>query len=67
MKTARFAAVVEVAGNPHTHLLLVLPEKDKVLQAAIKAHRVMTVHQDLSETKQITGPLALNPAGHGNS
>lgn len=45
MKTARFAAVVEAAGKPDTHLLLVSPEKDKALQAAIKTHRVMTVHQ----------------------
>jgi hypothetical protein len=47
MKTARFAAVVEAAGRPDTHLLLVSPEKDKALQAAIKTHRVLTVHQEL--------------------
>jgi hypothetical protein len=51
MKTARFAAVVEVAGKPETHLLLVSPEKDETLQAAIKTHRVMTVHQELGGNK----------------
>ena len=61
MKTARFAAVVEVAGNPHTHLLLVSPEKDKVLQAAIKAHRVMTVHQDLVGNKADQGTVGFEP------
>jgi hypothetical protein len=51
MKTARFAAIVEAAGKPDTHLLLVSPEKDKTLQAAIKEHRVMTVHQPLVGNK----------------
>jgi hypothetical protein len=61
MKTARFAAVVEVAGNPQTHLLLVSPEKDKVLQAAIKAHRVMTVHQELVGNKADHGTVGFEP------
>jgi hypothetical protein len=51
MKTARFAAVVEAAGKPDTHLLLVSPERDKALQAAISTHRVMTVHQELVGNK----------------
>jgi hypothetical protein len=51
MKTARFAAVVEASGNPRTHLVLVSPENDKILQAAIKTHRVMTVHQELVGNK----------------
>jgi hypothetical protein len=61
MKTARFAAVVEAAGNPHTHLLLVSPENDKVLQAAIKAHRVMTVHQGLVGNKADHGTVGFEP------
>jgi hypothetical protein len=52
MKTARFAAVVEAAGTPDTHLLLVSPEKDKALQAAIRTHRLMTVHQELVGNKR---------------
>jgi len=61
MKTARFAAVVEAAGKPDTHLLLVSPEKDKALQAAIKAHRVMTVHQELVGNKADHGTVGFVP------
>lgn len=61
MKTARFAAVVEVAGSPHTHLPLVAPEKDKVLQAAIKTHRVMTVHRALVGNKADHGTVGFEP------
>ena len=57
MKTARFAAVVEAAGKPDTHLLLVSPEKDKALQAAIRTHRVMTVHQELVGNKADHGTV----------
>ena len=61
MKTARFAAVVEVAGTPDTHLLLVSPEKDKALQAAIRTHRVMTVHQELVGNKADHGTVDFEP------
>ena len=61
MKTARFAAVVEAAGKPDTHLLLVSPEKDKALQAAIKTHRVMTVHQELVGNKADHGTFGFVP------
>ena len=40
MKTERFASIVQAAGNPVAHLLLISPEKDKVLQTAIKTNRV---------------------------
>ena len=61
MKTARFAAVVEAAGNPRTHLVLVSPENDKVLQAAIKTHRVMTVHRELVGNKADHGAVGFEP------
>ena len=61
MKTARFAAVVDAAGTPDTHLLLVSPEKDKVLQGAIKTHRVMTVHQVLVRNKADHGIVGFEP------
>ena len=61
MKTARFAAVVEAAGTPDTHLLLVSPEKDKALQAAIRTHRVMTVHQELVGNKADHGTVDFEP------
>ena len=63
MKTARFAAVVEAAGKPDTHLLLVSPETDKALQAAIKTHRVMTVHQELVGNKADHGTADFEPGG----
>jgi hypothetical protein len=42
----RFTKVVESAGRPGVHLLLTEPAKDSDLQKAIKANRVMTVHQE---------------------
>ena len=61
MKTERFAAIVEAAGKPVTHLLLISPEKDKTLQAAIKTRRVMTVHQNLSGNKADYGDVGFEP------
>jgi hypothetical protein len=46
VKIARFATVVEKSGKPETYLALLDPAKDRTLQAAIKAHRVMTVIQN---------------------
>jgi hypothetical protein len=43
--TARFATVVEKYGDPEPHLVFTDPKKDRALQAAIKANRVMTVMQ----------------------
>jgi hypothetical protein len=63
MKTARFTAVVRAAGKPTTHLLLVPPEKDKVLQAAIKTHRVMTVHQRPTGNQADHGTIGFEPGG----
>src|SRR4051812_9191307 len=45
MKTVRFAEVVAASGRPEVHLLLLEPEKDPALQRAIKAGKVMTIHQ----------------------
>lgn len=63
MKTATFSAVVQAAGTPTTHLLLVAPEKDKVLQAAIKGHRVMTLHQRTTGNKADYGTVGFAPGG----
>jgi hypothetical protein len=57
MKTARFSAVVEAAGRPKTHLVLVPPEQDKALQAAIKSDRVMTLHQKPTGNKADYGTV----------
>jgi hypothetical protein len=61
MKTARFTAVVQAAGKPTTHLILVPPEKDKVLQAAIKTGRVMTVHQRQTGNQADHGTVGFEP------
>ena len=63
MKTATFSAVVQAAGTPTTHLLLVPPEKDKVLQAAIKGHRVMTLHQRPTGSKADYGTVGFESGG----
>lgn len=57
MDTVRFAKIVESCGKPDTHLLLMDPGKDKALQAAIKSHRVMTVHQESGSTKTDYGTV----------
>ena len=44
----RFSSVVEKAGKPDIHLMLMDPTKDRILQKAIKTHRVMTVRQATS-------------------
>ena len=49
--TVRFARIVEAVGKPSIHLLWMEPAKDSVLQKAVKAYRVMTVHQHSAETK----------------
>ena len=45
MGTIRFSNIVETAGKPIVHALWIEPAKDSVLQNAIKANRVMTIHQ----------------------
>jgi hypothetical protein len=47
----RFSKVVEVAAKPVVHLLWMDPAKDTALRKAIKAARVMTIHQQPSATK----------------
>jgi hypothetical protein len=37
--------VVEAAGKPEVHLMLVDPARDPTLQRAIRTNRVMTLHQ----------------------
>jgi hypothetical protein len=57
MKTVRFSEVVESCGKPDTHLLLIEPAKDKILQAAIRSNRVMTVFQGSSTSKTDYGAV----------
>jgi hypothetical protein len=57
VKTARFAKVVEQAGKPEIYLALIDPAKDRKLQAAMKAQRVMTVIQESVGTKADHGEV----------
>jgi hypothetical protein len=50
VSTVRFAKVLEACGKPDIHLLLIDPAKDKALQTAIKADRVMTLYQQSGGT-----------------
>jgi hypothetical protein len=51
VKTVRFSEVVKRCGAPESHLALIAPAKDKPLQTAIKANRLMTVFQQNVGTK----------------
>lgn len=61
MKTARFVDVVKASGKPDIHILLTRPESDKRLQAALKSHRVMTIHQDRLRGKADRGTIGFDP------
>jgi hypothetical protein len=59
VKAVRFTEVVKAAGKPDVHLLLTEPALDPVLQKAVKAHRVMTVHQTAVGNKADHGIVGL--------
>jgi hypothetical protein len=55
--TVRFSKIVETVGKPSVHVLWIDPEKDAILQKAIKANRVMTIHQRPDGTKTDYGTI----------
>jgi hypothetical protein len=55
--TVRFSKIVEVAGKPIVHILWIDPAKDTILQKAIQANRVMTIHQRPGGTKTDYGTI----------
>jgi hypothetical protein len=57
MDTVRFSKIVEAAGKPDVHVLWIDPSKDSVLQKAIKANRVMTIHQQAAGAKTDYGTV----------
>jgi hypothetical protein len=61
IKTTRFTAVVEAVGHPDVHVLLTAPEDDKVLQAAIKQNRIMTIEQGRNRGKMDRGSIGFSP------
>lgn len=64
MKTARFAAVVARSGQPLNHLVFAAPAQDAALQSAVRAHRVMTIHQEHVGTHKDYGLVGFHPAPH---
>jgi hypothetical protein len=67
MNTVRFSKIVETAGKPNVHVLLVDPAKDPILQKAIKANRVMMVHQKTSGTKADYGAVGFEKGVMGQT
>jgi hypothetical protein len=61
----RFSKLVEAAGKPSVHLLWMDPAKDIVLQKAIKANRVLTVHQRPGDTKADYGTVGFEKSVSG--
>jgi hypothetical protein len=57
VKTVRFTKLVEEVGTPEPYTLWLPPEKDHDFQSAIKAHRVMTVHQANTGTASDFGEI----------
>jgi len=51
VKTARFADVVEKAGQPEPYTLWQKPAQDRHLQSAIKNHRVLTIQKNDAGTE----------------
>lgn len=51
IETARFADVVEKAGQPEVYTLWQKPERDRHLQSSLKNHRVMTILRSDSGTE----------------
>ncbi len=51
VKTARFAVIVEKAGQPEVYTLWQKPNADRRFQSLIKNNRVMTIQQSESGTE----------------
>lgn len=57
----RFDKLVEAAGRPESHLVLVNPENDIALRRALKANRVVTIHQPTVGTRTHHGAVGFDP------
>jgi hypothetical protein len=64
LKTARFSQVVETAGRPIVYLTWMKPQRDPALRTALKANRVMTVHQTVRGSGTDYGTVGLHLGGH---
>ncbi len=61
MKKVRFSQLVAKSGHPTSHLLLTDPKKDRTLQTAVKASRVLTVMQATTGTKTDWAEVGFHP------
>ena len=61
MQSVRFSKIVQTCGKPTIHLVLTAPAKDKELQAAVKAERVMTLFQPSAGHKTDSGQIGFDP------
>lgn len=48
VKSSRFSAVVEAAGQPQVYTLWQAPEKDRHLQSQVRQNRVMSIQRSES-------------------
>jgi cytosine deaminase len=64
VKTARFADVVKNAGVPTVLALWADPRSDKEFQRAVRADRVMTVHQTVVGAKKDFAEIGFHPGPH---
>lgn len=59
----RFAQLVEKSGKPRLHVMWGPPEKDREFQQAVKANRVLTIHQENVGTKKDFGKIGFSKEG----
>ncbi|HEX8312822.1 MAG TPA: hypothetical protein VF614_15980 [Chthoniobacteraceae bacterium] len=59
MKTARFSDLVKQCGHPEPYPLFIEPAKDRMLQSALAADRVLTIHQETVGTSSDFGMVGL--------
>jgi hypothetical protein len=55
--SARFAALVKAAGQPHVVTLWTRPEEDREFMKAVRGHRVLTVRQENTGTRKDHGEV----------
>lgn len=65
MKIVRFTQVVAKSGEPEPYALWSAPEKDRHFQAALHAHRVMSVHQANVGSQKDFGEVGFSEAEKG--
>lgn len=61
--TVRFSQLVTASGKPQLHTLWGPPEKDPEFQRAIKAGRVLTIHQENVGSKKDYGVVGFSKDG----